>query len=103
MTKTGEMVQDLSKGVVPVMAVLGILGFVWTAATWVSKQTGQTDNMSTSFIALSNKVDQLSIQVNALSMALAQGPKLPENIAYKMDILELCVLNPKLICSGRNK
>ena len=97
-TKAGELVNDLSKGVVPVMAVIGILGFIWAAATWVANTTGQTGSMGENFKLLSIKVDQLSMQVNTLSIALAQGPKLPDNVVFRADLLEFCLLNPKLNC-----
>jgi hypothetical protein len=44
------------------------------------------------------QVTALATQVSQISVALAKPPTLPENVAYKADLLRLCVENRQLKC-----
>jgi hypothetical protein len=102
-TRTGEIVNDLSKGVLPVTAIIGILGMLWLAAGWVERTSGSTGQTAEAVKMLTQRVDVLTTQMQTLNLSFAQGPKLPENIIYRSDLMEFCLLNPNLKCPYRNR
>jgi hypothetical protein len=91
--------QDLTKGYVPLVL---IATFVIPTAIYVGLYLGKrdtaADNMLAQLAALQTQVSSLSTQVSQISVAVAKGPTLPENVAYKADLLRFCLANKNLIC-----
>ena len=91
--------QDLTKGYVP--AAL-IATFVIPTAIYIGLYIGKrdttADNMLAQLASLQTQVSSLSTQVSQISVAVAKGPILPENVAYKADLLRFCLANKNLVC-----
>jgi len=98
MTQPERIMQDLSKGYVPIIFVLSIIGTALVTGMWVSAQQADVRAVSGKVTELQTQLSQISGQVATLSIALAKGQPLPENVAYKADILRFCVENRQLKC-----
>jgi len=90
---------DLTRGYVPLAL---ILTFIIPTAIYIGLYLGKRDTVSeslgTQLTALQTQVSSLTTQVTQISIAVAKGPTLPENVAFKADLLRLCLANKNLIC-----
>lgn len=91
--------QDLTKGYVPLII---IATFVIPTAIYIGLYLGKRDSASetlgSQITSLQTQVSALTNQVTQISIAVAKGPTLPENVAFKADLLRLCLANKNLIC-----
>ncbi len=89
---------DLTRGGLPVVLVGGMLVSALIAGMWIQDRTGAGAVANSSITELKLQVQQLQATVNQISVNLAKGPTLPENVAYKADLLRFCVMNRQLQC-----
>lgn len=91
--------QDLTKGYVPLIL---IATFIIPTALYLGLYFGKRDSASetlgSQITSLQTQVSALTNQVTQISIAVAKGPTLPENVAFKADLLRLCLANKNLIC-----
>ncbi len=92
------MMQDIRQLGLPVAVVIGMLGIAATIGMQVQSRIGAVDTSSSQLAELKLQVQNLSAQVTQISVALAKGPTMPENVAFKADLLRFCVLNRSLNC-----
>jgi hypothetical protein len=92
-------VNDLTKGYVPIVL---LLTFIVPTAIYVGLYFGKKDSSSEQLVsqvtALQSQVSSLATQVGNISVAIAKPPTIPENVAFKADLLRLCVENRQLKC-----
>lgn len=93
-----NVMQDLSKGYVPVVILLAGFGGALVAGQWINRNEMNVSSVAKQVTDLQTQVAGLSTQVAQLSIAIAKGPTLPDNIAYKADLLRICVENRQLKC-----
>lgn len=98
-------VTDLSRGYVPITLIGVIIATALATGMWMQRNQQSVENLEKSLQAFRSEIGdmktqmgQLSNQVVAMNLALAQGPKMPENVAYKADLLRLCINNRELKC-----
>lgn len=89
---------DLTRGGLPIVLVGGMLVSALMAGMWLQDRTGASAASSSSITELKLQVQQLQATVNQISVTLAKPPTLPENVAYKADLLRFCVMNRQLQC-----
>lgn len=101
-TQLGQTMTDLSKGSVPIMLVFGMLSTMLAAGYWFGNRSTSTEITNTQLTAqvtrLEAQVLALSGQLQAVSVALAKGPVLPDNVAFKADLFKFCLENRQLKC-----
>lgn len=97
-TQLDNVMHDISKGYVPVVIMLAALGGALVAGQWINRNEMNVAGVVKQVTDLQTQVAGLSTQVAQLSIAIAKGPTLPDNIAYKADILRFCVDNRQLKC-----
>lgn len=97
-TSLGETMQDLSKGYVPIIIVIAMLGTAVGTGMWLKGNQVQVEDLSKKVTDLQLQVSTLSASVSQLSLTIAKGPTLPENIAFKADLLRFCLENRELKC-----
>ncbi len=94
-----EIRQDLSRGYVPFVLVLT---FLIPTAIYIGMYFGRGDaasnNLASQLSSLQAQVSTLTTQVGQISVAVARPPQLPENVAYKADLLRFCITNKNLTC-----
>jgi hypothetical protein len=90
--------QDLSKGYVPIVMAVAMLGTAAGTGWWLKGTQFQVEAVVKKVTDLQLQVANLSSAVTSLNLTLAKGPQLPENIAFKADILRICIKNPNLVC-----
>lgn len=98
MTQLGQTMQDLSKGYVPIVVVISMIATAFGTAFWLRANQAQVENVDRRLTELQNQVAQLSSSVAQLTLTLAKGPQLPDNVAYKADLLKFCIHNRELKC-----
>lgn len=102
MTQLEKGMQDISKGALPIVVVFGMLMTAISAGYWVGGRTQTTEltanSLAAQFTRLETQVTSLSVQVQNLSNSLAKGPPLPENVAFRGDLLKFCIENRQLKC-----
>lgn len=98
MQAIGETVQDLSRGYVPIIIVLAMLGTAVATGMWLQGNQSKIDGVSKQMTDLQLQFSQMSTVVSQLNIAVASGPKLPDNIAVKADLLRFCIENRELKC-----
>lgn len=90
---------DLTKGYVPLALVLTFLiPTVLYIGMYVGKRESGTDHLGSQLANLQSQVVSLNTQVSQIAIAVAKGPILPENVAYKADLLRFCLANKNLTC-----
>lgn len=98
MTQIGQTMQDLSKGYVPIVMAISMLATAAGTGWWLKTTQFQFESVDKKVTDLQLQVSQLSTAVINLNLTLAKGPQLPENVAFKADILRLCLKNPTIVC-----
>lgn len=90
---------DLTKGYIPMaLLITFIVPTLLGVGLYFGKRDSGTDNLASQLAALQSQVSSLSTQVGNISVAIAKPPTLPENVAFKADLLRLCVENRQLKC-----
>lgn len=90
---------DLSKGYVPLVLILTfIVPTLIGVGLYFGKRDTVADNLGSQITSLQTQLTALTTQVTQISIAVAKGPTLPENVAFKADILRLCLANKTLNC-----
>lgn len=101
-TQLGQTMTDLSKGSVPIILVFGMLSTFLVAGYWLGTRSTTTEiganQLAAQFSRLEAQVLALSGQMQAISISLAKGPVIPENVASKADLFKFCVENRELKC-----
>jgi outer membrane murein-binding lipoprotein Lpp len=90
--------QDLSRGYVPIIIVLAMLGTAGATGFWLQSNQSKVENISRDVQGLQQQINVLSASVSQLTLSFAKGPSLPENVAYKADLLRFCLENRELKC-----
>lgn len=97
--KVNGSLTDLTKGVVPLTLLLTfIIPTSIYIGLYLQKRDSATEALGGQLAALQTQVSSLSSQVTQISLAVAKGPTLPENVAYKADLLRFCLANKNLVC-----
>lgn len=91
--------QDLTKGYVPIALVLTfVIPTLLYVGAYFARRDSSTENLASQMASLQSQVASLSTQVGNISVAIAKPPTLPENVAFKADLLRLCLENKNLKC-----
>jgi hypothetical protein len=97
--KEGGGLADLTKGYVPVaMLIMFIIPTILGLGLYFGKRDASGDSIASQITSLTSQVSNLQTQVTQIQLAVAKGPTLPENIAFKADLLRLCLENRQLKC-----
>ena len=97
-TEKGGMA-DLTKGYVPAALVITfIVPTLIFLGIYFGKRENAADNLATSITNLSTQVTSLQTQVSQIQVIIAKPPTLPDNVAYRADLLRFCIENRSLKC-----
>lgn len=92
-------VSDLTKGYVPFALILTfIIPTAIYLGLYFGKRESSTENLVAQLASVQSQISNLTTQVGQISIAVAKGPTLPENVAYKADLLRFCLENRQLKC-----
>lgn len=92
------MTWDASRLGLPLVLVGGMLVTALGGGMWIQGRLNGNEVSSQNIAELKLQVTNLSAQVTQISVALAKGPTIPENVAFKADLLRFCVMNRQLQC-----
>lgn len=98
MATVGETMSDLSRGYVPIILVCSMIAAALFTGMYFKGNEAQISSINTKVGDLSVQVSTLSTAVSQISLAVAKGTPLPDNIAFKADLLRFCVENRELKC-----
>lgn len=90
--------QDISRAGLPLALIASLIIVALGVGLWVGQRNSGAEGAAASIAELKLQVQNLSSQVTQISISLAKGPTLPENVAYKADLLRFCTLNKTLTC-----
>ena len=97
--KMSSSVSDLTKGYVPLAIILTfIIPTAIYVGLYMGKRDASTDALGGQLTSLQQQVTALTAQVSSIAVTVAKPPTLPENVAYKADLLRFCVENRQLKC-----
>lgn len=98
MATVGETMSDLSRGYVPIVIVAAMISAALFTGMWLKGNEFQINQVDKKVGDLSVQMSAISSAVSQLSIAVAKGPTLPDNVAYKADLLRFCIENRELKC-----
>ena len=90
---------DLTKGYVPLALILTfIIPTAIYVGLYIGKRDAGSEALGTQLSSLQQQVTALTAQVSSIAVTVAKPPQIPENVAFKADLLRFCVENRQLKC-----